>query len=51
MLDYSERDEEETVEAVHHEQGPRPARASLTWSLRNVNIARGDQTLFRDELS
>ena len=30
MLDYSERDEEETVEAVHHELGPRPARASLT---------------------
>ena len=30
MLDYGERDEEETVEAVHHELGPRPARASLT---------------------
>ena len=30
MLYYGERDEQERVQAVHHELGPRPARASLT---------------------
>ena len=35
MLNYSERDEQEAVKAVHHKQeqasaGPRPVRAPLT---------------------